>query len=178
MRLYRYSAAILLSEAIGRIPIASARRALGTRVLGLRLGPDVRLHRWREIRCGRRITIGAGSIVGFWATLDGRGGITIGRDVNLSSEVALWTVEHDPNSPDFAARDAPIEIGDRAWLSFRVTVLPGVTIGEGAVVAAGAVVTADVEPYTIVGGVPARRIGARERSLTYSLADTPAPPLI
>ena len=63
-----------------------------------------------------------------------------------------------------------VTVGDYAWLSFRCVVLPGVTIGEGAVVAAGAVVTADVEPYTIVGGIPARRIGDRARGLTYDLA--------
>jgi maltose O-acetyltransferase len=42
-----------------------------------------------------------------------------------------------------------------------------VTIGEGAVVASGAVVVKDVEPYTIVGGVPAREIGKRKRGQTY-----------
>lgn len=42
-------------------------------------------------------------------------------------------------------------------------ILPGVSIGEGAVVAAGAVVTSDVEPWTVVGGVPARKIGNREK---------------
>ena len=56
-------------------------------------------------------------------------------------------------------------IGDRAWLGSRALVLPGVTIGEGAVVAAGAVVTSDVPAYAVVGGVPARAIGARPREL-------------
>jgi acetyltransferase-like isoleucine patch superfamily enzyme len=52
----------------------------------------------------------------------------------------------------------PIVVGTGAWLGARVTVLPGVTIGDGAVVAAGAVVTRDVAPHTVVAGVPARHL--------------------
>lgn len=52
-------------------------------------------------------------------------------------------------------------IGSDVWLGAYAVVLPGVTIGEGAVVAAGAVVTKDVAPYSIVGGVPAKKIAER-----------------
>jgi carbonic anhydrase/acetyltransferase-like protein (isoleucine patch superfamily) len=47
------------------------------------------------------------------------------------------------------------------WIGHGAIVLPGVTVGDGAVVAAGAVVTRNVEPYTIVAGVPARPIKRR-----------------
>jgi len=52
-------------------------------------------------------------------------------------------------------------IGDDVWIGYRVIIMAGVKIGRGAIVAAGAVVTKDVEPYTIVGGVPAKQIGMR-----------------
>ncbi|MFD0402427.1 CatB-related O-acetyltransferase [Kitasatospora sp. NPDC127121] len=52
-------------------------------------------------------------------------------------------------------------IGNDVWFGFGATVLPGVRIGDGAIIAAGAMVTADVEPYTIVGGNPARPIRRR-----------------
>lgn len=55
----------------------------------------------------------------------------------------------------------PINIGNDVWLGARSIVLNGVTIGDGAVIAAGAVVTKDVEPYAVVGGVPARLIKYR-----------------
>ena len=48
-----------------------------------------------------------------------------------------------------------------AWLGRNVIIMPGVTIGEGAIVGAGAVVTKNVEPFTIVGGVPAKFIKKR-----------------
>ncbi len=61
-----------------------------------------------------------------------------------------------------AIRDnKPVTIGNDVWIGAYVSVLPGVHIGDGAVVAAGAVVTKDVEPYAIVGGVPAKVIRYR-----------------
>ncbi len=61
-------------------------------------------------------------------------------------------------------KSAPIHICSRAWIGANVTVLKGVTIGEGAIVAAGSVVVNDVEPWTLVGGNPAKEI----KRLTYS----------
>lgn len=54
-----------------------------------------------------------------------------------------------------------VTIGHDVWIGHGVTVTAGVTIGTGAVVGAGAVVTRDVAPYTVVGGVPARKIRRR-----------------
>lgn len=54
-----------------------------------------------------------------------------------------------------------ISIGNDVWIGSRVMILRGVHIGDGAIVGAGAVVTKDVEPYTIVGGVPARLLRKR-----------------
>ncbi|MEU3497023.1 CatB-related O-acetyltransferase [Kitasatospora cineracea] len=52
-------------------------------------------------------------------------------------------------------------VGNDVWFGYQATVMPGVRIGDGAIIAAGAVVTADVPPYTIVGGNPARTIRRR-----------------
>jgi len=55
----------------------------------------------------------------------------------------------------------PVRIGNDVWIGARATILSGVTVGDGAVIAAGAVVVADVPPYAIVGGVPAKLIKYR-----------------
>ena len=88
--------------------------------------------------------------------------ITIGDNATVSQGVKLCTAGHDISSRVMELTTAPIAIQANAWIAGWSIVLPGVTIGEGAVVAAGAVVTKDVEPWTVVGGNPAKFIKKRE----------------
>lgn len=155
---------------LGHLPGRLVRTALARRLLGLRIERGAILYQWRDLRHPAGIEIGAGTVIGHWASIDGRRGVRIGRDVNLSSEVALWTLQHDPDDPHFGVRGGPIVIEDHAWISFRATILPNVTVGRGAVVAAGAIVTKDVPDYAIVAGIPAKQIGTRNRDLAYSPA--------
>ena len=57
----------------------------------------------------------------------------------------------------------PPVLGRDVWIGVRVTLLPGVSVGDGAVVGAGAVVNRDVPPGAVVGGVPAKIIGWRRQ---------------
>lgn len=88
--------------------------------------------------------------------------ITIGTKVAISREAFICTASHDITKPNRPLITAPITICDGVWVGARAIILPGVTIGEGAVVAAGAVVTKDVDPWTVVGGNPAKFIKKRE----------------
>jgi len=159
---------LLLLTWVGSIPSHAVRGAAYRRA-GITLPRTSSLH-WKA-----RFFVPSGLVVGEHTTLgndgfyDAREGITIGDSVNIAAEVRIFTREHDVQSPDFAETGGPVRIGNHAYLATRVTVLPGVTIGEGAVVASGSVVTKDVEPFQIVGGVPARPIGERRRDLRYTL---------
>lgn len=119
------------------------------------------------------LELGAGAIVGRHCLLDARGGLRLGRSVNVSSYARFMSAKHELDDPDFGATFEPIDVGDRVWIALGATVLGGVTIGEGAVVAAGAVVTSDVPPFTVVGGVPAAALRERERELRYELGYRP-----
>lgn len=141
----------------------------------------VRLRRWAYRAAG--LTIGRGTVILDRLQFTGNGNlyerlvigddclinapcylnlnerIIIGDRVSVGHHALFITDSHELGPAEHRAGRrvaAPIVIGDGCWLGARVTVLPGVTIGNGAVVAAGAVVTADVPANTLVGGVPAK----------------------
>jgi len=93
--------------------------------------------------------------------------IRIGNRSTISRGSFLCCASHDITSPIMELTYAPITIGHDVWIAGRSIILPGITIGDGAVVAAGAVVTKDVEPWTVVGGNPARVI--KKRSLKFEV---------
>ena len=109
------------------------------------------------------LKVGSGCNIGFKCHLDCRRGIYIGKNVTVATEVMFWSLHHDYNDLYFGIKGGAITVGDYCWICSRAIILPGVKIGEGAVVAAGAVVCKDVEPWSIVGGVPAKKIGEREQ---------------
>lgn len=168
LRRYLHGLSFLALQSVGRVPSRHARRFVYRR-FGMTIGEGSVIYNRCEVREPARITIGAFAAIGDQCVLDGRGGLTIGDSVNLSTAAWVWTMQHDPQAADFGTFAAPVVIEDHAWVSSRATVLPGVTIGRGAVVAAGAVVTKSVDPFTIVGGIPARPIGQRRRDLNYRI---------
>lgn len=103
---------------------------------------------------------------------------SIGKFTSISWNVSIGGGEHDfhritTHSMLYASMygfvDGPLYdrfsekcmIGNDVWIGAGAQILRGVTVGDGAVVAAGAIVTKDVEPYSIVAGVPAKKISQR-----------------
>lgn len=151
---------------VSYIPSHHLRRFV-YKCLGLGMGKNNVFHYGTEIRGITDIQMGNGCIIGDKAILDGRRGIVLGNNVNLSSNVSIYTLQHDHRDPDFKGSGGKVVIGDRVWLGCNVIVLPGTTIGEGAVCCAGCVVTKDVPPYTVVAGIPAKKINERPQNLRY-----------
>ena len=109
--------------------------------------------------CGKNTVVGERVFINMGCKFQDQGGITIDEGALIGHNVVLATLNHDLNPAKRAGMTyAPIHIGKNVWIGANATVLAGVTIGDGAIVAAGAVVTKDVEPNTIVGGVPAKVI--------------------
>ena len=87
--------------------------------------------------------------------------ITIGANSTVSQGAYLCTASHDITNPLNPLITAPIVIEDQAWVAAGAFVSMGVTIGQGAVVGARAAVFKSVEPWTVVGGNPAKFIKER-----------------
>ena len=122
-----------------------------------RLGRDVFMDTpGGQITLGRHVRINVGCVLVSYAH------IRIGDDCLIGEYVSVRDANHS-TAPGEPMRlqphtSAPISIGRNVWIGRGAVVLKGVSIGEGAVVAANSVVTKDVAPYTVVAGVPARRI--------------------
>jgi O-antigen/teichoic acid export membrane protein/acetyltransferase-like isoleucine patch superfamily enzyme len=175
----RFAAAVLkyaTNHIIAHIPIHAVRYAWYRRVLGWDLGPRACILMGQHIQMagvrtsGKRVSIGAGTVINHGCLLYTTGGLIIGENVSISPGVWLVTGTHLMNDPEFLDEYRPITIDDYAWIGARAMILCGVTIGRGAVVMAGAVVTKDVEPFAVVGGVPAKVVATRElRTPSYAL---------
>lgn len=113
-----------------------------------------------------RLTIGDNSRISDHVSIFVGREVTIGRNCIISSSLILDNPSHPldadrrrNNQSIISQEISPIIIEDDAWLARESIVLKGVRVGRAAIVAAGAVVTDDVEPYSIVAGNPARRVG-------------------
>ena len=114
---------------------------------------------------GGSLTIGDYVFIGRGCEIDVAQSVTIGAHTLLAPNVFITDHTHNharaQRLDQQGSRMAPVTIGSDAWIGAHAVVLAGVTIGDGAIIGAGAVVTRNVEPYTIVAGVPARVIGSR-----------------
>ncbi|MFT4702565.1 MAG: acetyltransferase-like isoleucine patch superfamily enzyme [Bradymonadia bacterium] len=109
--------------------------------------------------------IGEGCWIGAFITLDGSGGLRIGKGCDISNNAQIMT--HSSARRTVSAREfpdverAPVEIGDHVFIGTSAVILMGSTIGSHSVVAAGAVVKQGsvFPPYSLIAGVPAVRKG-------------------
>jgi acetyltransferase-like isoleucine patch superfamily enzyme len=109
--------------------------------------------------------IGENVAIGFRCMLDARAGIAIGDEVVIASDTQIIAGGHDVNHPNFVPAPNPpdpVVIDDYVWIASRAMILPCL-IGRGAVIAAQSMVNKEVPPFAIVGGMPAKVIGERNR---------------
>ena len=126
------------------------------------ISPNVRIRGRLEMQEGSSIAQNC-SISG------GTAGVLIGKNVMIAPNVVIVAFDHSFEDIDVPMNqqkniEASVIIEDDVWVSANCTITKGVKIGTGAVVGANSCVTKDVPSYAIVGGVPAKIIGHRNRS--------------
>lgn len=122
--------------------------------------PGIKIHPASNIHIGDDVDISWGAII------HTSGGVHIGNRVLIGFRTFISTGNHViPEGKgrifDSGHDRKPVTIEDDVWIGANTSILAGVTIGEGAIIAAGSVVNKDVEPFTIVGGIPAKLIKKR-----------------
>ncbi len=162
-------------------------------------------HRNRDISVGRSVYIASGAVLSSRAieigdytringkiTIKGTGKVSIGKycaigsdvkiisDMHITSRASLQEVFYRRNfGESILIPKGNVSIGNDVWIGDSTIILSGVMIGDGAVIGAGAVVTRDVLPYTVVGGIPAKKIkdrfseGVKEQLLRLRWWDWP-----
>lgn len=134
------------NSSIGKHSIITAWDYLGTPVI--KIGNNVILGDYIHITAVNSIEISDGVLTGKFVTITDN---SHGRLNNIEE------LQQTPGSREVYSK-GPVIIKKNVWIGDKVTILPGVIIGDGAIIGANAVVTKDVPPFTIVGGNPAKII--------------------
>jgi putative colanic acid biosynthesis acetyltransferase WcaF len=176
MKFEKYTDALTLKNKLARLcwnvfyafffrlfggPIFRYWRSLLLRLWGAKVGRRCAIAASAKIWAPWNLELGDYVAIASRAEVYNVANIKIGSNVTISQDSYLCTASHDISKLKKPLVFSPLSVEDSAWVTARAIILPGVTVGEGAVVAAGAVVTKDVEPWTVVGGNPAKVIKKR-----------------
>lgn len=118
---------------------------------------------------GGNIEVGERCSINPYTIVYGHGGVKIGNNVLIAAHCVIIPANHIFEKTTIpiikqGLTTKGIVIKNDVWIGSGCRILDGIEIGEGAIIAAGAVVNRNVEPYTIVGGVPAKFIKKRKES--------------
>jgi maltose O-acetyltransferase len=141
-------------------------------------GSGTAIHPGARILGPSKLTVGRNCHIGVDNVLQANGEIELGDEVILGPDVKVWSVNHVFKSLDVRIWDQGYEhkkvvIGTGVWIGADCFIMPGAHIGAHAIISAGSVVGGkDVEPYAIMAGNPARKIGTRQERLAPPAAAT------
>lgn len=136
-------------------------RVLLLRLFGANIEWSASIHPTAKIDYPWNLTMGRLSSLGEKSWAYAMSPITIGEKTCIGKDTYLLTGSHNISSNRFELMIKPITIGDCCWLTTGVTVLQGCHIGDYSVVAANSTVTKNMEPWSVVGGNPAKFIKKR-----------------
>jgi len=141
-------------------PLHGWRRLL-LRAFGAKIGRGARIYPTVRVWAPWNLVLGSEAALGYRVNCYNCATITIGDYALVSQDTTLCAATHDYRSRSFPLVTRPITIESQAWVCAEAFIGPGVKIGEGAVVGARSCVLADVNPWTVVVGNPAKFLKKR-----------------
>ena len=160
--LFFFDCALGISRFLDLYQTAKIRRLLKKSHRGLKIQRPITISHPECVEIGQGVSMAA--FLHIW----GGGGVKIGDRVLIASHVAIVSETHDPDAHPMNESfvRAPVRIEDDVWIGAHSVIFPGVVLGRGSVVGAGSIVTRDVEPFSIVAGVPAKVLRKRKNNLS------------
>lgn len=131
------------------------------KIFGAKIKQHATIHSTVKIWAPWNLEIDSFSCLGPYVDCYNQGKITIGSNTTISQKAYLCASTHDITDSKNSLILKPIVIKDQVWIAADAFIGPGVFIGQGAVVGARAAVFKDIEPWTVVGGNPAKFIKKR-----------------
>lgn len=150
---------------INKVPSRTIRRFFYLYCMRFKLDPTASIFMGVTFSAADCFIMKRNAVINAHCHIDVRGGVEIGENVSISERVSIVTGDHNPADPLFRARFRPVKIEDHVFIGYGAIILGNVVLGKGSVIAAGSLVQKDVEPFSIVGGVPAKKIGTRNQNL-------------
>ena len=121
------------------------------------LGKNVKLFHGIEVSFGYNLTIENNCTIHKYVLLDDRGELIIHEGSSISDYANVYSHAHDLND-GMIITNHKTEIGPKARITYHATVLSGVTVGEHGLVGAMGVASKNVEPFSVVAGIPAKTV--------------------
>ena len=131
------------------------------RLYGANIPNTSNVHPSAHIYMPWNLKMGPWSVIGGGVHVLNADMFTMGQNCVVSERAYICCASHNIQSDAHEQIHAPITMGDRSWVAAEAFVMMGVTIGEGAIVGARAAVFKDVDPWTVVGGNPAKFLKKR-----------------
>lgn len=155
---------------IAYIPCWQLRKLL-YRMCGMKIGRHSRIMMRTIVTIPWKIKIGENTTINEYCYLDGRGGLTIGNNVNIALYSMIVTGTHNHKSVKFDYYTEPVIVEDDCWIAVRAIVLNGCILKKGVIVSAGSVVSprTNCDSLSIYSGVPATKVKTYQRNSNLDL---------